>query len=115
MKFVVSRTSDMLREGQPCKEAVKLPYLRIDERSVDDPKKIAFYGHKDEWWFSEGKNHRVEHGHIKRDYDAEAWFLEINSLDELMKFQEKYGQIVIQRYMFNHDILELEIYDSYRE
>jgi len=73
------------------------------------------HGHKDEWWFSKGKNHRVEHGNIRRDFDDEAWFVEINDLDELMKFQEKYGQIVIQWFMFNQDLLELEIYDSYRE
>lgn len=45
MRFIISRTSDMFREGQPCKEAVKLPYTKIDERNVNDPKKIAFYGH----------------------------------------------------------------------
>lgn len=107
MLFRISRTS--ICEGKPCDEAISMTTVRIDERGVDDPAKIrAYYGENTDWWYSNGRNHRVENGHIKRDFDDEAWYVEISSLDELMKFIDKYGCIVVS-------LSSIEIYDDYRE
>lgn len=112
MKFVISRTSD---SGQPCKEAFSGKGIRIDERTTDDPAKIVAYGGKTEWWYGDGKNHRVENGHIKRDIEHTFWFIEIATLDDLLKFIGEYGQIVIGPCYYNSDYIEIEIYDDYRE
>lgn len=120
MEFMVSRTSLCGSDEKPCEEAVKKPYIEIEERTVDDPVKIGIYGgdakKANSDWYGYGSNHRVEDGHIKRDFPAEGWFITINSLEELMAFQEKYGNLVLQKSYNNpSSIPEIEIYDSYRE
>lgn len=119
MKYIVSRTSQWDDEIKPCEESFKSSYIRIDERNTDDPVKIGRYkGNKElanKDWYGEGKNHRVENGHIKRDYNDETWFVEINDLQQLNEFIDKYGDIVIQKSYNNPEIFEIEIYDDYRE
>ena len=44
-----------------------------------------------------------------------GWFIDINSLDELLELKEKYGDIIITNNILNQDRLELEIYDTLRE
>lgn len=111
MKYMVRRTSGWDDKAPPCPEARKETYTRIDERTVNSPEKIP-----DGWrWFSGGRNHRVEHGHIMRDFDDEGWFIDIKTLDELMAFIDKYGSVVIEPYFDNYSIMVIEIYDDYRE
>lgn len=50
-------------------------------------------------------------GAIARD---DEWVTEIASLEELQAFIEKHGNIVISKYSCD-DLLEIEIYDTYRE
>ena len=45
----------------------------------------------------------------------QGWFIEINNLDELISFNDKYGRIVIYKHWFNESIRVIEIYDTYRE
>ena len=116
MEFMVSRTSSHSMDAKPCKEAYLKAYTRIDERTVNSPSKIPFYKNQpDDWWYSEGKNHRVEHGHIMRDFDDEGWFIELDTLEDLLKFHKKYGRLVIEHHWNNHSILEIEMYDDWRE
>jgi len=116
MKFQIKRTSSW--GNKPCDEAFLDKYTRIDARTTDDPCKIPCYFDNPEkakkMWFGEGSNHRVENGWIKRDFEDEGWFIEINSLEELMKFHEKYGNLVINS-DYSSSISTLEIYDDYRE
>jgi hypothetical protein len=44
-----------------------------------------------------------------------VWSVEINNLDELMEFCNKYGDVVIKNCMWNKTYKEIEIYDDYRE
>jgi hypothetical protein len=113
VEFMVSRTSLWI-DVKPCEEAVKKSYTKIDERPVDSPANLKI-GPDRVHWYTEGFNHRVEDGHIKRDFEAEAWFVEINSLEELIAFQNKYGDLVLQKSYDNPSILKIEIYDTYRE
>lgn len=115
MKFNVRRVS--LYEGKPCAEAYQDTYTYVDRRSTDDPKKIpAYVGLSTDWWYKEGKNHRIIDGEIARDFpDSEAWFVDINSLEELLVFQKKYGSLVIENFYRNSEILSIEICDDYRE
>jgi hypothetical protein len=115
MKFRVSRTS-IWSEAFPCEEAKKEPYIRIDRRTSDAPEKIpAFAGKDPEWWYSEGRNHRVVNGMIEREFDTEGWFIEINTLEELMAFEGKYGKVIVSRAPDADNMNTIEIYDGWRE
>lgn len=114
MKFMVLRTS--CYDGKPCDEAVLESFVRVDERTTDSPDKIPFYaGKPTDWWYSDGRNHRIENGHICRDFDAQAWFIEIPDLAALMAFAAQHGDIVIKKSYGNRNIDEIEIYDDYCE
>lgn len=117
MKYIVTRASSHVWDGDigPCEEARKEEVIWTDEREVDDPRKLKFGG--DEWYTQEGFfNHRVENGHIKRDWKEQKWVIEINSLEELNAFVEKYGDIIIENYYFgNSEHTAITIYDDYVE
>lgn len=114
MKFLISRTSEW-GDKQPYKNAYLETFARIDERVVDDPSKLNYKPDRENW-YSNGSNHRVENGHIKRDFVSEGWFINLNSLEELLEFKKEVGEdIVIQDSWMNDGILEIEIYDTYRE
>lgn len=85
--------------------------MRIDERTVDSPAKIGSHG--EPTWYELGRNHRVENGHIMRDFDDTAWFIEMNSLDDLIAFHKAHGDLVISDGFTR--ITRIEIYDDYRE
>ena len=55
------------------------------------------------------------HQHIYREFNDEIWCIKINSLEELLKLQDKYGDIILTTCFKNNNIRELEIYDDYRE
>lgn len=46
---------------------------------------------------------------------VDVWFVEINTLEELIKFYEEYGDIIITDCLWNKSYTEIEIYDDYRE
>lgn len=119
MEFMASRTSKH-NDQKPCNEAYQKRYTRVDERIVDHPGKIPGNGHltREEAqakWLAEGTNHRVEDGHIKRFFRESGWFVKISGLKGLLAFYEKYGNLTLTPCMWNHKIIELEIYDDYRE
>ena len=111
MKFMIRRTS-LRDEEQPCKEVYKDEYVYVDERTVSNPAKIKQKGYPEKW-YNEGRNHRVEKGHIKRDFVDTGWFVNIDSLEQLIKFQNKYGEIIVGEYC--DGVPSIEIYDDYRE
>lgn len=120
MKFYVSKTSSYENELQPCEDAFREDYIRIDTRSVDTPVKIPFYKGDEQKanfdWYSNGNNHRVENGNLKRDFIDTGWFIEINSLEELINFKTKIKEKIIISNLYNNEsIPEIEIYDSWRE
>lgn len=115
MKFMVTRTSLLGREKCPVEGAKRERFVRIDERTANDPKKIPAHKGTDGDWYEKGSNHRVEKGHIKRDFEDEAWFVELGSLEDLLNFVDKNGEVVVGWSMWNSGIRSLEIYDDYRE
>ena len=112
MKMRITRTSLSWSDEKnpPIEEAIRGKYIYVDERTCDDPSKIHHYKGDTKWWYEEGKNHRVENGHIKRDIEREGWLIVINSLEQLVDLSKKYGELII-----NADENEIEIYDDYRE
>jgi len=119
MEFLVERTSSRSK-GKPVEEAYKKTYSYIDVRTFSSfeeyDKKL---GHHNGNFKDKGVNHKVnERGNIEREFmgTEDGWFIKINTLEELMKFKEKYGEeLVITTATFNYKIPCIEIYDFYRE
>lgn len=97
MKFVVSRTTVSLKESKkPCDEAREEALTPLDYRTVktlEAARKKVWY--KD--WIEEGINHREEGGMVVCDKKEKEkqWIIEINTLDELIGFQNKYSELMI--------------------
>jgi len=110
--YIVERTSGPIFSTKaPCPGAKKSFVVYVDERIVDDPKKINAYSHTEAWWYSKGTNHRVENGHIKRDLGFnEVYVLKI---PDIWAFVEKHGQCVLS--INSEGFRVVEIYDDYRE
>jgi hypothetical protein len=113
MDFLVTLTSDYMGDNKPCDEAFRKAYVKTDVRGTDNPAKVPAYKGESTWWYSEGKNHRVEDGRIKRDFDAEHWFITANSLDELMALFDKYGGALISPVDSNPQVWMFQIVDDY--
>lgn len=121
MKFVVTRTSEWNHDTAPCEEAYQETVIYTDVRTVNDPAKIPLSRNQSpNWWYEAGTNHRRlgprGGGNIARDFAREVWMVDIETMDDLMKFIEKYGNVVIEEeYYFGNEYPRLEIYDNYRE
>lgn len=116
MKFIVERTSRM-DEEKPCKEAYKEALTHIDIRTV----KTLAEAQKERWykrWFDNGINHRAEDGCVVCDAKEKrsVWVIKIDTLEQLIAFLEKYGELSISDDSRYKEIpCYIEIYDAYRE
>ena len=111
--YIVSRTScPSNASDKPCDEAFQVQIKDVDCRYTDDPRKVLAYNDpKCDWWYKEGKNHRVEDGMIKRDFGTQTvWAVQIEQLADLMKFIEKYGDCVLS--VLADGFWKIEIYDD---
>lgn len=119
MKFKVSRTSVYSDDKKPCEGAKKETYTEIDIRTLGSFQKFDDkHGERHGSWLLKGEHHCVnEEGYIQREFpDAcMGWFLEINTLEDLIEFQKEHGDIVIGECCYNPNIIEIEIYDDFRE
>lgn len=118
MKFVVSRTSQWGDEIAPCEEAKRDSIVRVETRSCLSPEEFdERFAQREGKWLSVGTNHRVnEKGYITRDNGMiDVWSIELNNLEEIASFVDKYGEIVIGADLHNQDCKYIEIYDDYRE
>ena len=68
-------------------------------------------------WYDRGTNHREEKGMIvcDRKEKREIWVIDICSLEELMKFKNEFGEIIIMDSEYLEVSGEIEIYDGHRE
>lgn len=110
--MVVRRTSSY--DGSPCDEAEMQTYTYVDRRTVDDPNKLRMGA---ESWHKDGTNHRVENGHICRDFPGRnRWVVLIPDSEALESFIDKYGEVIISKNKDGSVICyEIEIYDDYME
>lgn len=97
MKFIVSTKKVPLTESKkPCDEAKENELTPLDFRDVktlEEAKGKIWY--KD--WIAGGTNHREESGMVVCDKKAKVkqWVVNMNTLEELIAFQGKHGDIVI--------------------
>jgi len=112
MDFVITRTTDS--ENLPCKEAKCSTATHVDRRTIESLEEARIK--LGESWFSEGTNHRKEDGMVVRDMPKrKVWIVEINGLEDLIRFQYKYGELIILESGYKEYPLRIEIYDDYRE
>lgn len=117
MKFRIERTSDMGGGKKPCKEAKSTEATSLDVRNVstiEEAKKKSWFQN----WWDGGTNHREEIGDIVCESKTKhtVWYIEINSLEELLAIIQQFGNIIICCET-NYKEFEyfIEIYDDYRE
>lgn len=117
MKFLVRRTSDY--SNKPCDEAEFGKYDIIDIRTLNSPEEYdRILSKNNGTWYSKGENHCInDDGYIQRTFTGagNGWFITINTLEELLEFKNKYGNIIIGECSSNRCIQGIEIYDDYRE
>lgn len=115
MKFIITRTSFYMYsnvERKPHEKAKEEKYLTTDQRlfqsfeEYDKKYLIPFT--------SVGTNHRINEKGIARDFEVKEWFIEINSLEDLLDFSKKEGPLIINTEE-NNLYPTIEIYDDYRE
>jgi hypothetical protein len=115
MQFLISRTSLHDDSKKPCKESCEITIPYYDRRFFK-----SFEEHDTKLkvkWLDKGTEHKVlPHGGISRRMgDKNAWAIEIESLDDIVRLYNKYGDLVITTRIFSEDQPEIEIYDTYRE
>ena len=118
MIFQVVRTSQW-NDEKPFKDCIPIKLTSVETRTLHTPEEFDNkFGDREGKWLSRGTNHRVDaRGYITRDRGFEdAWGIEINSIEELIDFQEAAGEeLVLGTSMIDHNTPCIEIYDDYRE
>lgn len=109
--YVVRRTSQWDFDQPPCDGAFRVPFVDVDVRDVDDPKKIPAYRGTDGDWYQRGTNHRVVDGRIMRDVGVKLLWCVL--IPDIRVFIETHGRCVLSVRWPGQ--LEVEIYDDYRE
>lgn len=112
MKFIIDRASNW-RDTEPCKEAVKEVVTFTDTRNWESFEEYA--KHCNDNFLVEGFDHKVVDGHIERKINREVYVIEFNTLEELMSFINKYGNIVIYKHSDDCELNQITIYDSWIE
>ena len=119
MTFTVTRTSHWGDSTPPCDDAY--PFTRETWRiewhavySADDlpePERAT--------WYTQGRDHETDsRGFIQRKipWERKYWRIDIDSLDDLIKFQETHGPLVLRTAFDGEETAcTIEIYDDYRE
>ena len=116
MKFIVKRASQW-GDAKPCDEVNNEAIIYVDTRCLFSPEEYNERHIGERKWLEAGSNHRYNSkGYIQRDRGTvDVWIIEINTLDELINFINKYGPIVIRDYNGNENYKEILIYDDYIE
>ena len=116
MKYLIKRTS-IWSEEKPCDEAFKHPHENWHTRTCNEDEFDQCFSSREGLWRSKGRNQTItEEGNITRqEDDTMEWTVEINSLDELNKFSDKYGKLVLSHRAYGSNSPQIEIYDDYRE
>lgn len=115
MKFRIRRTS-LCDTSCPIDGCVWERYDRIEVRTLNSFEAFDMkFGNREGTWLSKGINHHInDRGFIQRTHpnENEGWFMEVSTLDELLKFIKNVKEDVV---ISMKDVPTIEIYDDYRE
>lgn len=111
VEFRVTRTSTaFVGSRKPCPEAYEGTYTEHVYCTL--PLKEAMKSPRTAW-FRELTNHRKAPGGCVADRESvPCWFVKLDSIDDLKKFVNKHGGVVVN---WESDGPTIEIYDYYRE
>lgn len=117
MEFGIDRVSTS--GNKPCDGVYKKKYDYIDRRTCKTIEEFDSNPHltRDGKFSSKGINHKQTKDGIERTFpnSCEGWFIEINTLEELLEFEKEHGALIIRRNWGNHYIMQITIYDGYIE
>ena len=118
MIFQVVRTSQR-NDEKPFKDCIPIKLICVETRTLHTPEEFDNkFGDREGEWLKHGTNHRVDaRGYITRDRElVDEWGIEINSLEELMDFQEAVREeLILRTSWIDNKTPCIEIYDDYRE
>lgn len=116
MKYIVERTG-YVREKQPCEEAYQDVHYVVERfKWAQDDFSLKHQNLNRKWQDVETAYQITKEGQIvKRIAQEERWTIELNSLEDLMRFIDKYGQVVINTGQGTTESPVIEIYDDWRE
>ena len=111
MIFKIKRTSNFDSEKKPCENSFKHDFENWHIRTCSEEEyNKNFAKCEGGLWREKGTNHQItKDGFITRQEGMKScWAIKIDSLDELVKFSDEEGKLVV-----SGD--SIEIYDDYRE
>ena len=118
MIFQVIRTSNWSDE-KPFEDCIPIKLTKVETRTFRTPEEFdKKFSECEGKWIEKGTNHRVDaRGYITRDRElVNEWGIEINSLEELIKFQEAVREeLILGTSRIDNKTPCIEIYDDYRE
>ena len=108
MKFIITRASGY--EDSPWAGAIKETARRTEHQFS-----ASTFFPKD--WKASGYDHRIEGAYAARDVDAERWWINVDTLEELVAMIETagHGLVVDRNKEYVDKPLEVTIYDGYLE
>ena len=117
MEFLLTSTSGGVENKIPNTTIKK--YTKREVRTCSTFEEFdKRFSRREGTWLSKGVNHKTSKGRIQREFPngAEGYFIEINSIEELLEFQKKVGnELIITSAIDNESIPAIEIYNNYRE
>lgn len=114
MKFIVERASDsFVKPKKPCKEAFKMKCTYWELQRV---RNLEHFDRKSiKKWKSKGFGHCIKKGNRFRYFHDIHWGVELNSLEDLLKFEGKHGSIILSSTGYMEGYKMIKIYDDYIE
>ena len=49
------------------------------------------------------------------EFRKDVWVVNFVGMKDLMNFKKKYGNLIIESYLLDNNLMAIEIYDAYRE
>src|ERR1700690_847273 len=68
----------------PVKGAFVVEYTHTEKLAYSDPAQAYPFADNTDWWYGHGVNHRIQDGKITREVVRKAWYVDLNTLDELI-------------------------------
>ena len=117
MEFLLTSTSGEVEKQIPNTTIKK--YTKREVRTCSTFEEFdKRFSRREGTWLSKGVNHKISKGRIQREFPnvAEGYFIEINSIEELLELQKEVrSELIITSAADNESILAIEIYNNYRE
>ncbi|UTH10926.1 hypothetical protein [Macrococcoides canis] len=115
MEFIIRRASTWVLENKPIDNCewkdVVYKHIRTTKSFEEFDRKFSDNEGK---WLDKGWDHHINSdSHIQRNEYKKAWVKEFKTFDELIKFIDDEGSVIIEK--DNYELPEIIIYDDWIE